>query len=159
MQLALACTTRLLGEWPRSRSVHSPNKRWQDTAGHTKASFTQSWTTGWTSQSAPAHGRFKPPTCWSTVEHANHQTPMAIPSRRINYTLGPQRGIFFLLGGGGVCENSPATCRPSPGGPTNGGVYKIAGRDGNHTGADHSDEDEPSRMQRTMRMFAFPLRL
>ena len=44
--------------------------------------FTQSWTTGG-SQSAPAQGRFEPPTCRSTVEHANHQTTMTASSQRI----------------------------------------------------------------------------
>ena len=37
------------------------------------------------SRSAPARGRVEPPTRRSTVEHANHQTRMTIPSRKINW--------------------------------------------------------------------------
>ena len=62
-------------------------------------------------------------------------------------------------GGGSSAKTAPPRVGHPQGAQQTGGVYKIAGRDGNHTGADHSDEDEPSRMQRTMRMFAFPLRL
>ena len=59
--------------------------------------FTQSWSTGGGgSQSAPAKGRFEPLTCRSTDKHANHQTMMTAPSRRIKYKLGPQ---LYVCGG------------------------------------------------------------
>ena len=72
-----------------------------DTAVHTKAFIYPVLDNWWDAQlgetqSAPAQGRFEPPTCQSTVEHANHQTT----SQRINYTPGPQQGggVFSLLG-------------------------------------------------------------
>ena len=55
-----------------------------------------SWTTGGKCQSALAQGRFEPPTCRSTVEHAIHQTTMTAQSRSIN-TPGLQRGGGGLL--------------------------------------------------------------
>ena len=66
-----------------------------NTDGHTKA-FICPVMDYWESQIAPAQGRFEPPTCPSTVEHANHQTMMTAPSRRISYTLGPQRGHKYI---------------------------------------------------------------
>ena len=90
-----------------------PNRT--DTTGHSKAFICSHGPLGG-SQSAPAQGRFEPPTCQSTVEHTNHQTTMTAPSRRIDYTSGPQKGGGGLLPIGRiVCENSPATCRTSSG--------------------------------------------
>ena len=85
-----------------------------DTAGHTKA-ITYSVTDHWGgSQSAPAQGRFEPPTCRSTVEHANHQTTM---TPQVGGSIIPRvlNGGDLLPIGRIVCENSPATCRQSPG--------------------------------------------
>ena len=57
------------------------------------------------SQSALAQGRFEPPTCQSTAEHANHQTMMTAPSRRINYcTPGPHSST------GGSSAKTAAPC-------------------------------------------------
>ena len=67
--------------------------------------FPQSWTSGGESQSALAQGRFEPPTCQSTAEHANHQTMMTAPSRRINYcTPGPHSST------GGSSAKTAAPC-------------------------------------------------
>ena len=75
--------------------LHIPSRT--DTAGHTKA-FIYLVIDHWgESQSALAYGR--PPTCWSTVEHAIHQTAMTP-----------------ITGGGVVCDNRRATCKPTPGG-------------------------------------------
>ena len=49
--------------------------------------FTHSWTTGGKSRCS-RQGGFEPPTCRSTVEHANHQTTMTVPGRRIFSILG-----------------------------------------------------------------------
>ena len=70
-----------------------------DTAGHTKALIYPVMDHRGGSQSALARGRFEPPTCRSTVEHANHQTTMTTPSRRISDIPGPQGGGLLLIGG------------------------------------------------------------
>ena len=49
-----------------------------DTAGHTKAFIYPVMDHCGESQSAPTQGRFEPPTCRSTVEHAIHQTTMIV---------------------------------------------------------------------------------
>ena len=85
--------------------------------------FTQSWITGMKVKVLRHKAYiFEPPNCQSTVEHANHQTTMTAPSRRINFTPGSQRGDLLPIKGI-VCNNSPAMCRPSPGGP--GLKYKL----------------------------------
>ena len=86
-----------------------------DTVGHAKAYIYPVMDHWGESQSALAKGRFEPPTCRSTVEHANHQTRITTPSRRINYTPGPQ-GESSLGGVLSATPPPPATCRPSPGG-------------------------------------------
>ena len=78
-----------------------------------RALITQSWAT---IGERSIFGKLDPPTCRSTVEHANHQTTMTAPKRRISYTPGPQRGDL-IPNWSVVCDNSPATCRASPGGP------------------------------------------
>ena len=75
-----------------------------DTVGHAKAYIYPVMDHWGESQSALAKGRFEPPTCRSTVEHANHQTRITTPSRRINYTPGPQ-GESSL--GGIICAPPP----------------------------------------------------
>ena len=66
------------------------------TVGHTKAFIYPVIDLGvGGGQSAPAQGRFEPPTCRSTVEHDNHQTMMTM----MNYTPGPQWGDLLPIGG------------------------------------------------------------
>ena len=77
--------------------------------------FTQPLATVWKSQSAPAQGRFEPRSCWSTVEHANHQTTMTALSQRITYTPGAQRGggIFSLFWGSSAKTAPPRISKKS----------------------------------------------
>ena len=76
--------------------------------------ITESWTGGG-GQSAPAQGRFEPPTCRCT----RHQTTMTSPSQKINYTLDPQRGHLLLLVG------SSANTAPPRGGHPQGANRKL----------------------------------
>ena len=78
-----------------------------------RPSFTQSWTAGGGGQSAPVQGRFKPPTCRSIVEHANHQTTMTAP-------IGGSIIAPVLNAGGGAIGGSSAA--PPRGSPTQGAV-------------------------------------
>ena len=97
-----------------------------DTAGHTKAfifSFEFEWgfyvlsaskaifrasqglylPSHGGSQSASAQGRFEPPTCWSTVEYANHQTTM---TTQVESSIIPR-----VRGGGGAATAKTAPLR------------------------------------------------
>ena len=63
------------------------------------------------------HNGFEQPTCRSTVEHANHQTTTAVPSRRIKHTPGLQWGDLLPNRGGG---SSTLTAPPRVGHPQGG---------------------------------------
>ena len=65
----------------------------------TQPLFTQSWITGGGGQSVPAQGKFELPTCWSTVELANHQTTVnTMIMGQIHDASGIQRGRFQPAG-------------------------------------------------------------
>ena len=96
----------LFGKWHGIFSM--PNRT--ESTGHSKAFICSHGPLGG-SQSGPAQGRFEPPTCRSTVEHTNHQTTMTAPSRRIDYTSGPQKGgwssPYWGEGGGSSAKTAP----------------------------------------------------
>ena len=58
--------------------------------------------------------RFEPSTCRSTVEHANHQTTMTAPSRRIPGSSTSGAVITDDPPPMVVCDNSTATCIGHP---------------------------------------------
>ena len=87
------------------------------TAGHTKA-FHYPVMDHWGKVKVLQHeADSNRPVDRSTVELTSHQTTMTTQGWRIKYTSGPKGGIYLPNGGGAVCDKSPATCRPSPGGP------------------------------------------
>ena len=108
---------------PTTGIFYIPNHT--DTAGHTKP-FDYLVINHWGKVKVLWHeadSNYRPSVHSRTRQPPDHDH--RIKYHRIKYIPGPLGGIFSIANRGIVCDNNPATCRPSPGCMNILIIYKI----------------------------------